>query len=112
MAVVPPHGAVVGGAVDNGVANVGCEQPALDQLHQVVVAQPGAKHAGVLRLRERRADANADSLDAVAVEVETGDILAVALGQPVVAVGAARGVGVDALILAVETDGVVGGWRR
>ncbi|MNN57334.1 hypothetical protein D3C81_1723200 [compost metagenome] len=108
MAVVPPHGAVVGGAVDDGVANVGREQPSLDKLHQVVIAQPRAEHARVLGLGERRADANADGLDAVAIEVETGYILAVALGQPVVAVGAARRVGVDALVLAVEANGVVG----
>ncbi|MNP09898.1 hypothetical protein D3C76_1020210 [compost metagenome] len=90
------------------MADIRGVESAFEQLGEVAEAQPGAHHPAVLRLGERRADAHADGLDAVAIEVEGGHVFAVGLGQTVVAVGAARGVGVDDFVLLVEADHVVG----
>jgi hypothetical protein len=61
-----------------------------DEALEVVVAEPGGEHAAVLRLGERRADAQAHRLDAVAVEVEARQVLAERLADAVVAVGPHR----------------------
>jgi hypothetical protein len=60
-----------------------------------------------VRLGERGADADADGLDAVTVEIELRHVLAEGLRQAVVAVGALAHPGVDLLVLPVEADHVV-----
>ncbi|MNQ79198.1 hypothetical protein D3C85_941350 [compost metagenome] len=90
------------------MADVRGVQRAFEQLGQVAEAQPGAHHPAVVRFRERRADAHADGFDAIAVKVEGGHVFAVGLGQTVVTVRAARGVGIDHFVLPVEADHMVG----
>src|SRR5450830_703308 len=108
MAIVPPQVLVVRDAIDHCMAYVRCIQRALEQLGQVTVTQPGAHHSAVLRFAERRADTDADGLNAVAIEIEAGHIFAVRLGQTVVAVRATRGVCIQLMALFVEADHMIG----
>src|SRR6187399_1121689 len=105
--VVPPGRRVVGDAVDDAAADDRRGEAGDDEALEVVVAEPGGEHAAVLRFGERRADAQAHRLDAVAVEVEAGDVLAERLAEAVVAVGPHRRGRVDDLVLPVEAGDVV-----
>ncbi len=107
LAVVPPDVAVRGHAVDDGVAQLGSKQAAAHQLREVAIAQPGGEHAAVLGFGKGGADAQAGGLDAIAVEVEARQVFPIRLGQAVVAVGPARGVRIEYLVLLVEADHVV-----
>ena len=98
---------VVGEAVDDAVPDHRRGQAGHHEALEIVVAQPGGEHAPVLRLGERRADAQAHRLQAVAVEVEARQVLAERLAQAVVAVGPHRIAGANDLVLAIEAGDVV-----
>ena len=105
--VVPPDAFVRRGTVNHRVFDAGGEQGLFDQLCQVVVAEPGAQHAAVQGFGEGGTDADADRLDAIAVEVELRHVFTEGFGQAVVAVRAAQHRGVERFGLFVKADHMV-----
>src|SRR6218665_652081 len=63
--VVPPADGVVADTIDDAVPSHRRGQAGDDQTLQVVVTDPGGQRAAVVRLGQRRADAQANGLDAV-----------------------------------------------
>nr|GEU28088.1 hypothetical protein [Tanacetum cinerariifolium] len=108
LAVVPPGHVVVGRAEQNGEAHAGGEQGAAQRFHQVVVAEPRDHHAAVGRFGERGADAQADRLQAGAVVVIAGQLLAEAFTDAIKTVRPGGRGGVDVVGVAIKTHGVVG----
>ena len=105
--VVPECRGVVAHAVDHAVANHGGGQCGGDQPLGIVETHPGGQHAPVLGLGIRRADAQADRLDAVAVPVELGQVFAEAFAEAIEPVGAHGVAWADDLVLAIEAGDVV-----
>lgn len=83
------------------------EQPA-HQRQEIARAQPGGKHAPVLRLREATAYSETSRLQAEFVEVKPGKILAEALADAVQAVRPTGSHVVKRLADAVESGHMIG----
>ena len=94
------------------MAHVWREQALFDELHEIVVAEPGAHHAAVLGLGEGRANAHADGLDAIAIEVEARHVFTERFGQAVVTIRPAAHVGVELFVLLVKADHMVGAGKH